>query len=409
MQEETKLEQVLRLTLNSMQEKDYSPETIRRYRMRFNVLNTLARKLGIDEPSEGLFQEYLNDNKNRYTGEYTVFRHRQHVRTVNLIKSYISDGVVDTSRRCSKSASDCIRNESFREELESFVQILKNDNIQPNTICTYKRIAAYFLIYCEEKGFSSLNEMSSGDIRNFILYLYDHNYFKPTTITSGLSGLRQFLSLHENTKNFIMELPTRLPRERKIIEIYNDDECDSIKEVLAGDTLTKRNKAICLLLIETGIRAVDVCNIKLTDIDWNKDIIYIHQQKTGVALNIPLRSSYGNAIADYLLKERPSCKSKYLFVRELAPFDRLDGDSASIREIVRKMEISASIYSSERATGSRTTRHNAASALLRSGVAMSDISAVLGHTDPNIVSVYLSTDEKTMAACTLPLPGGAFI
>ena len=37
---------------------------------------------------------------------------------------------------------------------------------------------------------------------------------------------------------------------------------------------------------------------------------------------------------------------------------------------------------------------------------MADISAVLGHRDPNIVSVYLSTDDETMAACTLPLPGG---
>lgn len=50
------------------------------------------------------------------------------------------------------------------------------------------------------------------------------------------------------------------------------------------------------------------------------------------------------------------------------------------------------------------TRHNAASAMLRAGVPMSDISAVLGHSDPNIVSVYLSTDAKRLAACTLRLP-----
>ncbi|MFR2649501.1 MULTISPECIES: tyrosine-type recombinase/integrase [Blautia] len=59
-----------------------------------------------------------------------------------------------------------------------------------------------------------------------------------------------------------------------------------------------------------------------------------------------------------------------------------------------------------RVTGSRTTRHNAASVMLRSGVPMPNISAVLGHTDPNTVSVYLSTDEAAMAACTLPLPRG---
>ena len=72
-----------------------------------------------------------------------------------------------------------------------------------------------------------------------------------------------------------MELPTRLPRERKIIEIYSETETYAINEILSDGSLSKRDKAICLLLLETGLRAVDVCNIKLSDIDWNKDVIYI--------------------------------------------------------------------------------------------------------------------------------------
>ena len=204
-----------------------------------------------------------------------------------------------------------------------------------------------------------------------------------------------------------MELPSRLPRERKIMEIYSEDERTALTRVLSEDNnLTKRDKAIGLLLLETGLRGVDVCNIKLSDIDWKKDIIRIKQQKTGRFLNIPLRKSYGNTIVEYILNERPVCKSEYLFVRELAPFSRLDGEGASIRTILLKIEALACVANTGRSVGSRTTRHNAASSMLRSGVPMSDISAVLGHQDPNIVSVYLSTDEETMASCTLPLPGG---
>jgi integrase len=70
------------------------------------------------------------------------------------------------------------------------------------------------------------------------------------------------------------------------------------------------------------------------------------------------------------------------------------------------MEKLAGISDDARSTGSRTTRHNAASMMLRSEVTMGNISAVLGHHDPNVVSVYLSTDDKIMASCTLPLPGG---
>lgn len=407
MPEETKLEEVLRLTLESLKEKEYSTETLLRYQKKFHVLNSLAQNKGISEPSDKLFQEYLSDNKNKYTGEYSVLKERQRIRVVNLIKSYISDGEVNTSRKKGKSASDGIQTEILKNEFDRFAMSLKEDQLQPNTICTYKRIVAYLLIYCEEKSYRSINKLISGDIRNFILYLYEHGYFKPTTIASGLSGLKRFLSLHPDIKHLIMELPTRLPRERRIIEIYRESETSAIKEILSDGNLTKRDKAICLLLLETGLRAVDICNIKLTDIVWNKDVIYIRQQKTGTALNIPLRKSYGNTIVDYILNERPECNSKYLFVRELAPFTRLNGEGSSIRVVLLKMEALAGISNEGRVSGSRMTRHNAASVMLRSGVSMTNISAVLGHTDPNIVSVYLSTNETTMAACTLPLPGGA--
>ena len=396
MQKETKLEEILRLTLESLQKQEYSTETLLRYQKKFNALNSFAHSRGISEPSDGLFQEYLSDNKNKYTGEYSVFKDRQRIRVVNLIKSYITNGEADTSRRKGKSAYDSIQTEQLKKELDRFITILEEEPLRPNTIYTYKRIVAYL--------YRSINELVSGDIRNFILYLYEQGYFKPTTITSGLSGLKRFLSLHPDIEHFIMELPTRLPRERKIIEIYSETETYAINEILSDGSLSKRDKAICLLLLETGLRAVDVCNIKLSDIDWNKDVIYIKQQKTGMVLNIPLRKSYGNAIVDYILNERPECNSKYLFVRELAPFTRLNGEGSSIRVVLLKMEALAGISNACRISGSRMTRHNAASSMLRSGVPMADISAVLGHTDPNIVSVYLSTDETVMAACTLPLP-----
>ena len=407
MPKETKLEKTLRLTLESLKEQEYSEETLRRYQMRFNTLNSLARNAEITEPSEKLFALYLSDNKNKYTDKYSVLKERQRIRVVNLIRSYQADGKANTSRKKGTSASDNIHSFVFKTELKKYVNILKTDGIQPNTICTYKRIVAYLLIFCEEKSYVSVAELMSGDIRNFILYLYDHNYFKPTTITSGLSGLKRFLSLYPETKNLIMELPTRLLHSRRIIEIYDKEELISIDDVLNDEKLNKRDKAICRLLLETGLRGVDACNIKLSDIDWDKDIIYIQQQKTGSPLNLPLRESYGNAIVDYLLNERPSCKSEYLFVRELAPFSRLDGEGSSLRTILLKMELLAGLSKNKRSSGSRTTRHNAASVMLRSGVEMADISAVLGHTDSNIVSVYLSTDESTMASCTLPLPGGA--
>lgn len=75
----------------------------------------------------------------------------------------------------------------------------------------------------------------------------------------------------------------------------------------------------------------------------------------------------------------------------------------AIRSILQKMERLAGVQKEGRMSGSRMTRHHTASSMLRSGVPMTDISAVLGHRDPNIVSVYLSIDAGSLAVCTLLL------
>lgn len=63
--------------------------------------------------------------------------------------------------------------------------------------------------------------------------------------------------------------------------------------------------------------------------------------------------------------------------------------TGSIYEILKKLEELVGIKKEERPMGSRTTRHHAASAMLRAGIPMPDISAALRHRDPNIVSVLM--------------------
>ncbi|WP_297417342.1 tyrosine-type recombinase/integrase [Clostridium sp.] len=62
--------------------------------------------------------------------------------------------------------------------------------------------------------------------------------------------------------------------------------------------------------------------------------------------------------------------------------------------------------SNGRINGTRMIRHNATSRMVRKGVALSAISGVLGHRDPNSTMTYISTDREGLSKCTLQLPGG---
>lgn len=63
----------------------------------------------------------------------------------------------------------------------------------------------------------------------------------------------------------------------------------------------KRDLAIILLGLHTGLRVIDIVNLRLQDIDWKKGEIKIILKKTGKALSLPLMEDVGKAIMDYIL------------------------------------------------------------------------------------------------------------
>lgn len=65
----------------------------------------------------------------------------------------------------------------------------------------------------------------------------------------------------------------------------------------------------------TGLRGCDISALTLDSFDWEHDLIKITQAKTGQPLTLPLRAVVGNAVFDYLLKERPRSPEPYVFLQ----------------------------------------------------------------------------------------------
>ena len=396
-----KLDDLIVEVMEQMQKRKYGEKISSRYRSSFSSLRIISEGMGEAHLSEKLMESFL-DSPVGCSEKWSKKERTHRLRCIRLLKSLEQDGSIDWGRQKPENLSRAIPINAFHMNLERFIRQMEDRELRPNTMCGYKRIVTYFLIFCQKNGYTSLSDVKANDVTRFILSLYNDGRFRPTTIGSALSGLRKFLSANESTERFSMEIPVHLPRETKIIEVYSSEELDAVEKLLSSGIMTRRDTAICRLLLETGLRGTDVCSLELKDIDWEKDAIYIKQNKTKRTLTIPLKASYGNAIVDYIMEERPQIEDAHVFLRSFAPFKKLE--AGAIWPILQKMENMAGIQKKGRVIGSRMTRHNAASCMLRAGVPMSDISAVLGHKDPNIVSVYLSTDASSLASCTLPLP-----
>jgi len=373
----------------------------------FRKLCRMAEERGDAHYTIELGQEFMNDqshvipeNTERYYHERTM----AYKRCIKFVESYIATGTVDWTPAI-HCASFPISSKSLNESFSAFTGVMDKKGLRPNTIDGYRRFVYYFVEFLEGKGYASLSDMKNGDVTAFISLICTERY-QVTSLGAHLPGLKLFLSLFDETKASLREIPEHLPKKCDILKVYSDEEYDKIISYLNdADDVSLRNKAITILAMNTGLRAVDICNMKLGDIDWEHDILHVVQQKTGRPHDIPLTEAIGNALVDYLLNERPPSDSDFVFLCAVAPYRPLMSHSG-IRKILFHIVNDSDIEAKGRIYGTRITRHSTASRMLRNGVPLPVISEALGHGNKNSVMVYITTDDAKLAECTLPLPKG---
>lgn len=366
-------------------------------RRTYNRLLKLATQHEEIYLSEELTSLFLEDNKSNRTGEYRYGRFLAHNCCIRFLRSYLETGAV-TIKKYHKPIESFI-SDGLLDALSLYDQEETASGLSDSSLTKNHRPIRYLLEYMTSLGYQQLSDIQHGDTIKAIEDMLDKHY-DPTSLVTAISGMRRFYEMFPELHQFRLEIPSRMPRKRSIIDTYTDAEQNKISAQLSSPEISRRNAAICLLSFETGLRSVDICNLRLGDVDWKHDVIHIVQSKTQKPLNLPLRSSYGNAMVSYLLEERPLCNKDYIFLSVKAPYVKLK----TTWHIVKAVVSAAGVETEGRLTGTRMFRHNVASSMLRKGVPLSAIAEELGHRSQDSTMVYLSTDQETMSSLTLPYP-----
>lgn len=247
--------------IQQLSDSGYEPSTQDFYRTILNRLCRLAVSRGDEYYTYELGQAFINDdahiipeNTERYYHERTC----SYKRVIQFIESYLQNGVVDWTPNYN-CALFPIKSHVLQERFSSFIQELKNRKLSDNTIDGYRRFTYYFIEYLENKGYTDISELQCGDVVSFISVICTERY-QATSLNSHLPGLKIFLSMDSSSANYLNEVPCHLQKKRDILEIYSDEEYEKIIEALEhSDTISLRNKAITILALNTGLRAIDIC------------------------------------------------------------------------------------------------------------------------------------------------------
>lgn len=189
-----------------------------------------------------------------------------------------------------------------------------------------------------------------------------------------------------------------------MVPVLDDDDQRRVVTACTSDVVCARDAAITLLALSTGLRACDIVELRLCNVDWRGQTISIVQRKTGNPLTAPLTELVVSRLADYVLHDRPQTDDDHVFLRRRAPHVRLGGHAAIHRVTV---EVFHAAGVAQVKAGTRLLRHNAASRMLRAATSLPTISAVLGHASEESTKQYLSVDDDRLLRCVLPVPEGA--
>ncbi len=399
MEKKTALEDSVEKVLEELRKAGYCQSTIRIFRRAYDRLLRTAVVMQIDVFSDDLAYYFENDSANVKTGEYCHQRKLLHSSCIRKLRECEEKGYVGW-KPWVESKVDKPVTIGFRSIHAEFLEYLRAERKSNNTVDSYRNISCKFLTFIESFGYTCLSDVPQELIHEFFCEL--RKTWDPGSLRTAASGLRSFLRFAEGGDKLLAAVPEKLLKKTTIIPVLADEEEQAIWNVLKTDAVSSRDVAIMVLALLTGLRSVDILNLKLSNIDWQCDLISINQRKTNEPLVLPLLPVIGNALARYIVNDRPKIDSPYVFLTCKAPHRPLK-EHASSYAVVRNVFLCAGVRLGNELKGTRLLRHHVASKMLKKGVAVQTISLTLGHVNPNSADIYLTTEEKKLCDCALTL------
>ena len=374
--------------LKFVTEQGFKESTLKRYKISLNVFVRFCNERGVINYTPKIGQEFADDLIPKNSGKVSSDRKYFRKKAVQHFNHYFEYGCFvfeHPKRKHFDSDSLGILDEEYKRYKEHVIEQYDNQN----TIKFYLYDVYLFLRFLVSIGINNLTQVTVNIVFRYLEAIKENRL---KGVLCVLKFYFKFINRHD-LYNAIYSI--RPIKKKKLIPYLTKEESDKIWTVLKGNVISYKEKAIFLLGFTLGIRACDTVNLKLKDINWEKDTISFIQQKTGNAVNLPLSPVLGNALFNYITKERNHSSYDNVFLSIYPPFKPLR-DHSSCYYIVKKVIDLSGIEMGERFCGIHFLRHNVASNLINKNMPIETVAAVLGHASPDTTNIYITVNEDKL-------------
>lgn len=262
-----------------------------------------------------------------------------------------------------------------------------------NTIESYSREMRRFVEFITGLGIESPEDITQNHILRYLNFLSDFNLSKRSQ-HHNMVVVRQFFKFLLRER-YIGINPASLIDIPKLSQSLPDYlTVEEVDRLLSAPTdkgwVGIRDLAILELMYSAGLRASELCDLKIDDIDLSAGFVRVFGKGSKERL-VPIGQSAIMKIKEYLKRSRGSLQKtdvvNYLFLNKNGKRLSRVGLWKILRRYAKIAGIKKDIYP-------HILRHSFASHLIQNGADLRAVQQMLGHSDISTTQIYTHLDIK---------------
>lgn len=241
----------------------------------------------------------------------------------------------------------------------------------------------------------TLSAILPSTIDEVVTRKYDRDGYSRKSVQSYASVVRSFLKYAENQQWCQKGIAdsVKAPRVYRHETLPSSPHWNDIKKLLSNSQTDYptdiRDHAVLMLLSVYGMRRSEASGLKLEDIDWENERIYLRRAKGSKPQIFPLSRIVGETILRYLKEVRPHhCKLKEVFIALRSPYRALTPNAiyAIVSRRLKPLNLPIKHH------GPHALRHACATHLINQGFSLKEVSDHLGHQELETTRIYARVD-----------------
>jgi site-specific recombinase XerD len=265
--------------------------------------------------------------------------------------------------------------------ITAFLVDRRSQNLSKNTLRSYTTEMRMFGEFLDRQGVSLLHELTPDLVRLYLLHLSQRR--NPGGVRVSYRVIRTLCLWLEQETDGDFVSPTHKIPSPKVAEQPLQPVARSDFDALVATCDKKswhgaRDRAILLTLLDTGLRASELCSLNLSDIDLWESSLLVKMSKNRrprtVFFGVQTRKSLR-----MWLRARGSVPGALFITAEM---ERLT--YTGLRQVIRRRSHSAGVSG----VALHDFRRAFTLKLLQSGVSETTISRLLGHRDATLIQRY---------------------